>query len=244
MDTQASIVKFVDSNIDQIIEWASIDPEKVVEEFQAAGYRRSGGGPIEKIAHLQDTRLGDADTIARRFRNIYTQMASGQGFVTGLGGLITLPASVPADAAAYLGWLARTGSAIRLCYGFEHRNETADAQLKLAMAAGAGVSSVTVQGTDVLITQLSKKVMTTPYAHAPIQATVKALAAKVGITLTHRSFAKAVPVVGGVVNGSVHGGLVYFGARRIHDYYRKLALHEPDTSDDADPAAPDRHTET
>jgi hypothetical protein len=68
MDTQASIVKFVDSNIDQIIEWASIDPETVLEEFQAAGYQRSGGGPIEEIAHLKDARLRDADTIARRFR--------------------------------------------------------------------------------------------------------------------------------------------------------------------------------
>jgi hypothetical protein len=238
METQASIVKnFVDSSIDQIIEWASIEPETVLEEFQAAGYQRSGGGPIEEIAHLKDARLRDADAIARRFRKIYTQMASGQGFVTGLGGWITLPASVPADAAAYLGWLARTASAIRLCYGFEHRTEIADAQLKLAMAAGAGVTHVTVEGTEILVTQLSKKVMTTPYAQAPIQATVKALAAKVGITLTHRSFAKAVPVVGGVVNGSVHGGLVYFGARHIRDHYRELALHEPDTSDDADPAA-------
>lgn len=105
------------------------------------------------------------------------------------------------------------------------------------MAAGAGVTGVTVKGTNLLVPQLSKKVMVTPYAQAPIQATVKALAAKVGITLTHRSFAKAVPVVGGVVNGSVQGGLVYFGARRIHDHYRKLALHKPDTSDDAAPAA-------
>jgi hypothetical protein len=162
-------------------------------------------------------------------------MASGQGLVTGLGGLITLPASIPADAAAYVGWLARTASAIRLCYGFNHRTETADAELKLAMAAGAGVAGVAVKGTNLLVPQLLKRVMVTPYAERPIQATVKALAAKVGITLTHGSFAKAVPVVGGVVNGSVQGKLVYFGARRIHDHYRKLALHEPDTSDDETP---------
>lgn len=232
MGTQASIVNFVDSSIDQIIEWASVKPEVVVDEFQAAGYERSGGGPIDEVEHLRDARLGDADAVARRFIKTYTQMAAGQGFVTGLGGLITLPASVPADAAAYVGWLARTRSAIQLCYGFEHRTETADAQLKLAMLAGAGVSSVTIHGTDVLVTQLAKKVIATPYAQAPIQAAVKTFAAKVGITLTHRSFAKAVPVVGGVVNGSVHGGLVYVGGRRIHGYYRELAGMAPSPSGD------------
>jgi hypothetical protein len=100
MDTYASLVNFVDSSIDKIIEIGSIDPEKVVEEFQTAGCQRSGGGPIDEIAHLQDARLGDADTIARRFRKIYIQMASGQGFVTGLGGLITLAAPVAAERAA------------------------------------------------------------------------------------------------------------------------------------------------
>ena len=104
---------------------------------------------------------------------------------------------------------------MQLSYGFEHRTETADSQLKLAMLAGAGVSRLTVQGTEVLVTQLAKKVMTTPYHSAPMQAAVKALAAKVGINLTHKSFAKAVPLVGGAVNGSVQGGLVNVGGRRI-----------------------------
>lgn len=226
---QASIANFIDSSIDQIIEWASIDPQKVIEEFQAGGLRRADGGPIVTLEDLQGARLGHANRVARRFIKTYAKMAAGQGFVTGLGGLITLPASVPADAVAYVGWLARTGSAVQLCYGFEHRTETGDAQLKLAMLAGAGVSSVTIQGSEVLVTQLAKKVLTTPYADAPIQAAIKALAAKAGITLTHKSFAKAVPVVGGVVNGSVQGSLVYAGGSRIHEYYRELARMPPES---------------
>lgn len=225
--SQTGIAKFIDSSIDQIIEWASIDPEKVLEEFHALKASRADGLPIATIADLEHVRLGDADKVARGFIKAYSQMAAGQGFVTGLGGMITLPASVPADVAAYVGWLARTGSAIQLCYGFEHRTETADAQLKLAMLAGAGVSSLTLQGTEILVTQLGKRVMTTPYAQAPIQAAVKALASKVGITLTHKSFAKAVPVVGGVVNGSVQGGLVYAGGKRIHTYYQEVSGSTP-----------------
>lgn len=220
---RASIANVIDSSIDQIIEWASIDPQKVVEEFRAGGLRRADGGPIDTLQDLQGASLGHVQSVARRFIKTYAKMAAGQGFVTGLGGMITLPASVPADAAAYVGWLARTGSAVQLCYGFEHRTETGDALLKLAMLAGAGVSSVTIRGSEVLVTQLGKRVLTTPYASAPIQAAIKALAAKVGITLTHKSFAKAVPVVGGVINGSVQGSMVYTGGSRIHEYYRELA---------------------
>jgi hypothetical protein len=228
---QTGIAKFVDTSIDQIIEWASIEPEKVLKEFHARKATRADGLPIETAEDLREARLGDAHRVARGFIRTYSQMAAGQGFVTGLGGLITLPASVPADVAAYLGWLARTASAVQLCYGFEHRTETADAQLKFAMLAGAGVSTLTVQGTEILVTQLGKQVMTTPYARAPIQAAVKALAGKVGINLTHKSFAKAVPVVGGVINGSVQGGLVLAGGKRIHAYYREVAKPVFDSAD-------------
>ena len=228
-DSQTAIAKFVDSSIDQIIEWASIEPERVLKEFQARKASRTDGQRIETVADLQEAKLGDANRVARGFIKTYSQMAAGQGFVTGLGGLITLPASVPADVAAYLGWLARTASAVQHCYGFEYRTETADAQLKLAMLAGAGVSSLTLQGTEILVTQLGKRVMTTPYAQAPVQATVKALASKVGVNLTHKSFAKAVPVVGGVVNGSVQGGLVFAGGKRVHAYYREVAKQATDS---------------
>jgi len=227
VDTKTSIESFVDASIDQIIEWAAIDPQKVINEFYAAGYRCADGREITLLEDLRDVRLGDAEKVARRFIKAYTKMAAGQGFVTGLGGMITLPASVPADVAAYVGWLARTGSAVQLSYGFEYRTETADAQLKLAMLAGAGVTTLTIQGTEVLVTQLAKKIMITPYHSAPVQAAVKALAAKVGINLTHKSFAKAVPLVGGAVNGTVQGGLVNVGGRRILSYYKELAAFAP-----------------
>ena len=72
----------------------------MIQEFRVAGFKCSDGREIELLDDLRSARLGDAERIARRFIKTYTQMAAGQGFVTGLGGLIALPASVPADAAA------------------------------------------------------------------------------------------------------------------------------------------------
>lgn len=218
-----AVAKIVDTTVDSIIEAAAIDPQKVVDEFRARRIRRADGGEIASIVDLREVTLGASREVSKEFIATYAKLAASQGFVTGLGGLITLPATVPADVAAYLGWLARTASAIRYSYGFEEQTETGDAQLKLAMLAGAGVTTVTLQGSEILVKQLAKQVMRTPYVDAPIQATLKALAAKIGVQLGHKSFARAVPLVGGVINGSVHGSLVYAAGGRIHTHYRDLA---------------------
>lgn len=227
VETSTSIIEFVDDQIDNIIEKVALKPSVVVHEFSTAGVTRADGGPVTSVEDLGELRLGDSQTMANRYIKLYAKTATAQGFVTGLGGLITLPATIPTDIAAYVAWLARAGSAIQLCYGFEYRTELGDKQLKLAMLAGAGVTSVTVRGSEVLVTELAKQVMRTPYAHAPIQSAVKALAAKIGVTLGHKHFAKAVPVVGGVINGSVQGGLVYAGGKNIHRHYRELLSAPP-----------------
>lgn len=213
--------------VDEIIKRASLDPEDVLREFDARGIRRPDGTPFLTIDEVREYITPEkARQLSQRYVNTYARMAVGQGFVTGLGGIITLPATVPADAAAYVAWLARGASAVQLAHGHETRTPVGDAQLKLAMLAGAGVSQVTINGTKVLVTQMAKKVATTPYAKAPIQAALKALAAKLGVQLTHKSFAKAVPILGGAINGSVQGGMVKVAGNRIVAHYQDLAVSQ------------------
>lgn len=222
-ESKGAIVEFVSSAIDEIIERASLEPHAVLEEYESRGIWGPDGMPFDSIADVREhVSATQAKRLSKRYVNVYSGMAAGQGFVTGLGGLITLPATVPADAIAYVGWLARSASATQLAHGRETRTETGDAQLKLAMLAGAGVSQLTVNGTKILVEQMAKKIMTTPYAKAPVQAAVKALAAKAGVQLTHKSFAKAVPVIGGAINGSVQGGMVKTAGNRIVAHYQDL----------------------
>lgn len=218
------LVEIADWAIDEIIEKASLDPEDILEEYRDRGVRRPDGSPLLTLDDVrQHVALHQAGALSRRFVNLYAKMAAGQGFVTGLGGLITLPVTVPADAAAYIAWLARGASAAQLAHGRETRTPTGDGQLKLAMLAGAGVTHVTYKGAKILVEQMAKKVMTTPYAKAPFQAAVKALAAKAGVQLTHKSFARAVPLVGGVVNGTVQGTMVKTAGGRMVAHYQDLA---------------------
>lgn len=217
-----ALSKVASSSIDQLIAWAAVDPDKVIEEFNQRGILTTDGRTIGGTGDLRSVHRSDSRKVAKRYIKTYSQLAAGQGFVTGLGGLITLPASMPTDAAAYVWWLARTASAVQLSYGFPTRTETGDAQLKLALLAGAGVSSVTVEGSEVLVAHLARRVLRAPYAQAPIQAAIRAVAAKAGIQVTRKSLAKAVPIVGGAVNGGVHGTLVYLGGVRILNYYEEL----------------------
>ena len=221
---QNQIIAFVNRTIDEIIDRVSLDPEVIIHEYHERGFTCPDGSPLLSLDDVREhVPPHDAKKLSRRYLNQCATMASGQGFVTGLGGLITLPVTVPADAAAYVAWLARGASAAQLAHGRETRTETGDAQLKLAMLAGAGVTHVTVNGVRVLVGQMAKKVVATPYAKAPIQAVLKALGAKLGVQLTHKSFAKAVPVVGGFVNGSVQGGMVKVAGSRILAHYQELA---------------------
>lgn len=219
-----AVARFLSNTIDEIIERASLAPEVILTEYDSRGIHDPQGVPF---ATLEDVRKHvtseQARRLSKKYVNTYAAIAAGQGFVTGLGGLITLPATVPADAAAYVFWLARSASATQLAHGRETRTETGDSQLKLAMLAGAGISHVTVNGTRVLVAQMAKKVMTTPYSKAPFQAAIKALAAKLGVQLGHKSFAKAVPVLGGAINGSVQAGMVKTAGTRIVAHYQDLA---------------------
>ena len=222
--SQSQIVAFVSGAIDQIIEKVSLDPEVILEEYRERAILRPDGTPFLSLADVREhVTPQQAKRLSRHFVNTYATWAGAQGFATGLGGLVTLPLTVPTDAAAYVAWLARGASAAQLAHGRETRTETGDSQLKLAMLAGAGVSQVTLEGVQVLVTQMAKRVATTPYAKAPVQAAVRALAAKLGVQLTHKSFAKAVPVVGGVINGSVQAGMVKTAGNRMIAHYQDLA---------------------
>lgn len=222
-ESKGAVAAFLNNVIEEIIDRASLAPEVILAEYESRGIHDPEGRPFARLEDVrQHVTAQQAKRLSKKYANMYAATAAGQGFVTGLGGLITLPATVPADAAAYVAWLARSASATQLAHGRETRTQTGDAQLKLAMLAGAGISQLTVNGTKVLVEQMAKKVMTTPYAKAPVQAAVKALAAKAGVQLTHKSFAKAVPVLGGAINGSAQAAMVKTAGGRIVAHYQDL----------------------
>jgi hypothetical protein len=222
--SSSSITHWIENSLDKLIETVGVNPEDVLAEVSKRRIPVLGTTTQERLTSLQEGDIRRLDKLARSYIRSNAQIAGAQGFVTGLGGMITMPVTVPADTVGFLVWLIRATTGTMYAYGFEGESEEGKVQLRLGLLASTGVSQLTVSGSNVLVTQLAKQVMTRPYREAVVQATVKALAARVGIQLGHKHFAKAVPVVGGVINGSVNGSLVYAFGRRAQAHYRSLLV--------------------
>lgn len=224
IEKRNELVHWVEQSLDRVIEMGTVAPRSVLEEADKRGLTVRGEHPEDRLRSLRENRLRDLDRMARSYIRTYTQLGSAQGFVTGLGGVITLPVTVPTDVAAYLMWIVRVNSAVMQTYGFESETEEGRAMLRLGLAAGLGVNKLSILGTQVLVDALAAQILASGAQDAVVVATVRAIAQRVGLTLTKRHIAKAVPVIGGGINAAVSGGLVYGFGRGAMNHYRSVLL--------------------
>lgn len=172
---------------------------------------RDGAGPItgaQAYAQARRAQFVDPEIAIRRIVRESIAAAGTTGFVTGLGGFMTMPVTIPANLAGTAMINARMVAAIAECRGWE-TTDPAVQQLVLLLIVGesatAALHAVGVRMGSELTKQVIKKV--------PVEA-VRALNRKVGFMLlakygTKRSvltLVKVVPFVGGVVGGSVDAG--------------------------------------
>jgi hypothetical protein len=218
----SELVHWVERSLDTILDTAAIAPETVLKEAQRRGLVLYGDDPGARLASLRDNDIAALDRMANSYIRKYTQVAGAQGFLTGLGGVVTLPVSVPTDVGAFLLLIARVNSAVMQTYGFESETEEGMTMLHVGLLAGLGIDKLTVVGANALVETLTKRITTKPYRDAVVIAMIRAVAKRVGVTLGKRHFAKAVPVIGGGINAGMSGGLVYTFGRRSKHYYRDL----------------------
>jgi hypothetical protein len=224
---KAELVQWIEHSLDRIIELGTVPTGNVLEEADRRGLVVAGKRGRDAGARLRSLRGNDLtalDAMARSYIRTYTRLSGAQGFLTGLGGAVTLPVTVPTDVAAFLVWIVRVNSAVMQTYGFDSETEEGRALLRLGLAAGLGVNNLSVMGTKVLVDGLARQAMTSTYQDAVLAATGKAIAKKVGVTLYRRHAAKVVPVLGGGINAAVSGGLVYGFGRGAMQHYRDVLI--------------------
>jgi hypothetical protein len=220
----SEVVRWVEQSLDRVIEVGALPPSRILRDAEARGLDVRGRDDGARLRSLQGNDLRELDAMARSAIRTYAAYGAGQGFVTGLGGVITLPITVPTDVAAYLMWIVRVNSAVMQTYGFEAETEEGRAMLRLGLAAGLGVSKLSVLGSQVLVDALARQVLSSTTQDAVVVATAQAIARRVGLTLTKRHIAKAIPVLGGGVNAAVSGGLVYGFGRGAMEHYRGVLI--------------------
>lgn len=158
--------------------------------------------PIENLAADYLSKNPDKETAAKSFINYQIAKCTTSGFVTGLGGFITLPIAIPANVSSVLYVQMRMIACLAHMGGYD---TTSDQVQTLVYACLAGISL------DQVVKQVGIKVGV-KFANAMVKkipgSVLIKINQKVGFRLLTKfgtkgviNIGKAVPVVGGVISG-------------------------------------------
>jgi uncharacterized protein (DUF697 family) len=189
----------------------------------------NGMGPLSSAEDLAAEYLGnpgfrDDDQrvnalIRREARKNFTT-----GFVTGLGGLVTFPVAIPAALAASWVLQARMAGAIACIYGQELGSERVKTEILLSLAGDVAKEAMKDLGLKVDGT-ISRHAVEQIPGRALVEIN-KRIGARMLTTVGQRvvlKFPRAVPILGGVVGGSLDAMVCRLVGRTAKSLFRPPA---------------------
>jgi hypothetical protein len=179
-----------------------------------------------KFMMKEGTLHEKADSLIR-WQNV---KAGTSGFLTGVGGLMTLPVAIPANLASVLFIQIRMIAAIALMGGYNLRDEKVKTLVYVCLAGN--FAKDIIQETGIMIgTKLTARVVETISERSLL-----AINQKVGFRLVSKyggksaiNIGKAVPLVGGLIGGTIDTvttNLIGNTARNIFIGYRSSSVNE------------------
>lgn len=186
--------------------------------------------PITQLASDYLGKFDDVETAAKTFINYQIAKCTTSGFVTGLGGLITLPVTIPANISSVLYVQMRMIACLAYMGGYD---TSSDQVQTLVYACLAGISL------DQVVKQVGVKVGV-KVANAMVKkipgSVLTKINQKVGFRLLTKfgskgviNIGKAIPIVGGVIGG----GFDFAETKIIADRaYKMFILNDFSTPED------------
>lgn len=192
--------------------------------------------PIEVLAEDYLQKSKNTDVAARKFIDYQVMKCATSGFVTGLGGFITLPVSIPANVGSVMYVQMRMIACLAYMGGYD---TSSDQVQTLVYACLAGISidqvlkNVGIQFGTKLTTSMIRKIPGTVLTKINQRVGFRFLT-KFG-TKGIINLGKAVPVVGGVIGGGFDFAETKVIANRAYAMFIKGNLETlPHDSNDAD----------
>lgn len=185
-------------------------------------------GPIE--AKVTQERLS---IIAKKLILKRTSQSSIASFAAGIPGGLAMAATIPADVLQFFGMALRLAQELSYLYGADDLwqdgkidNEKAKNQLLLYCGVMFGVSGA-VSGVRVLSTQIAKttlkklpqKALTKTFWYPIIKQIGKAIGIKVTKSTVAQGVSKAIPIIGGVISGSLNFAAMMPMANRLQSVF-------------------------
>ena len=168
-----------------------------------------------------------------------TSQSSAASFLAGIPGGLAMAATIPADVMQFFGMALRLAQELSYLYGAEDlwQNGTVDEEKvrnQLIMYCGVmfGVSGA-VSGVRVLSTQIAKttlhklpqKALTKTFWYPIVKQIGKAVGIKVTKTTVSQGISKAIPVIGGVISGTLNFASMMPMANRLYEALDKAAFN-------------------
>ena len=170
-------------------------------------------GPVEAKVSKEKLAAISNKLILKR-----TSQSSVASFAAGIPGGLAMAATIPADVLQFFGMSLRLAQELSYLYGAQDLwrdgqvdDEKVKKQLLLYCGVMFGVSGA-VSGVRVLSTQIAKttlkklpqKALTKTFWYPIVKQIGKAIGVKVTKTTVAQGFSKAIPVIGGVISGSIN----------------------------------------
>ena len=194
--------------------------------------KRDGG--VSSIIELQHKNLELSDRLANIVHNWADCIATAEGGAVGFAGLPGMIVDIPALITLSL----RTIHKIGLCYGYECKTE-ADKRFVYGILSTAGANTVeektisvaTLQAMSVAISKMtwkkmSEKAMSNKYGLEAAIWTIKSLAKQLGINLTKRKAAQAIPLIGAGVGAAMNFAFINDVAWAARREFQKRWLYD------------------
>lgn len=184
------------------------------EQFQRLVHHvlHEGIGPVTgSVPYAEDRRerLDDPEQAIRRIRQESVLAAGSAGFLSGVGGLATLPVTLPANLAGSLIINVRMVGAIAHLRGWNLDDPHTEAMATLVAAGSSAQAAMSRFGVRLGTERAKQAIKAVPIALIR-EINKKAgfmLVAKYGTKRSAVTLVKAVPLAGGVVGGGVDAAL-------------------------------------
>lgn len=185
-----------------------------------------GSKACDELANDYLEKYKDPTVAAKKLIDAQIAKCTTSGFVTSLGGLITLPVAIPANVASVLYVQMRMIGALAVIGGYDLKNDEVQTMVYLCLVKSSVsdiCKSAGVQVANKMTTAMLKKLPGT---------VLTKINQKVGFRLLTKfgekgvvNLVKLVPIAGGVVGG----GVDFVGTRLIADKaYKAFLLNEVD----------------
>ena len=182
--------------------------------------------PVDEVAEEYLRKYKSKEKAARRMLNVQIAKCTTSGFVTGFGGFITMPITVPADLSSVL-YVQMRMIACTACIGGYDLNDDEVQTLVFACLAGVSVNSIVKQ----VGIRIGEKAAIQGIKRIPGKVLIS-INKKVGFRLLTKfgekgiiNIGKMIPIVGAVINGGFDMAETKLIASRAYKMFIKNSLY-------------------